>query len=150
MAETSGEMRGEGERQVKSGGDGEPAHQIVESDRDRGEDRDTEQAIEMRTARDAKAVPSSGGRNDPLESHLTGEQLANLTLEDHLLLERRIKVAHTNLNQKNAQKKKRSMNVGLKKSCRCGMNPQSRRSLFQVLQARAPQPVQLCLGTLQA
>ena len=83
--------------------DGEPAHQIVESDRERGEN--AEQAIEMRTARDAKAVPSSGGRNDPLESHLTGEQLANLTLEDHLLLERRIKVAHTNLNQKNAQKK---------------------------------------------
>ena len=104
MAETSGEMRGE--RQVNIAGDGEPAHQIVESDRDRGEDRDTEQAIEMRTARDAKAVPSSGGRNDPLESHLTGEQLANLTLEDHLLLERRIKVAHTNLYQKNAQKKK--------------------------------------------
>lgn len=145
-------MRGEGERQVNIAGDGEPAHQIVESDRERGEDRDAEQAIEMRTARDAKAVPSSGGRNDPLESHLTGEQLANLTLDDHLLLERRIKVAHTNLNQKNAQKKKekRSMNVGLKKSFRCGMNPQSPRSLSQVLQARALQPVLLCLGTLQA
>ena len=148
MAETSGEMRGE--RQVNIAGDGEPAHQIVESDREREDNRDAEQAIEMRTARDAKAVPSSGGRNDPLESHLTGEQLANLTLEDHLLLERRIKVAHTNLCQKNAQKKKRSMNVGLKKSCRCGMSPQNPRSLSQVLQARALQPVLLCLGTLQA
>ena len=107
MAETSGEMRGKGERQVNVAEDGEPAHQIVESDQYRGEGRDAEQAIEMRTARDAKAVPSSGGRNDPLESHLTREQLANLTLEDHLLLERRIKVAHTNLCQKNAQKKKK-------------------------------------------
>ena len=105
MAETGGEMRGKSERQVNVAEDGEPAHQIVESDQYRGEGRDAEQAIEMRTARDAKAVPSSGGRNDPLESHLTREQLANLTLEDHLLLERRIKVAHTNLNQKNAQKK---------------------------------------------
>ena len=58
------------------------------------------EAIEMRTARDAKAVPppaaagGGGGAGEPLEHHLTRDQLANLTLE------RRIKVLHTNLTPK--------------------------------------------------
>ena len=58
--------------------------------RDDSEDEGDE-SIEMRTARDAKAVPSRGV-GEPLEHHLTRDQVANLTLES-----RRIKVMHTNL-----------------------------------------------------
>ena len=66
----------------------------IEIGGDGSEEGDGE-SIEMRTARDAKAVPSRGvgvGVGVPLEHHLNRDQLANLTLES-----RRIKVMHTNL-----------------------------------------------------
>ena len=89
MAESSGESREGGKGNVKLESDAETQIQI---ERYEGEEGD-EESIEMRTARDAKAVqPSQGLGGEPLEHHLTRDQLANLTLES-----RRIKVLHTNL-----------------------------------------------------
>ena len=99
MAETSGESR-EGEKgNVKLEREAETQIQIGRTE---GEEGDCE-PIEMRTARDAKAVqPSQGvkvGFGEPLEHHLARDQLANLTLES-----RRIKVLHHNLIPKLAAK----------------------------------------------
>ena len=88
MAESSGESREGGKRNVKLESDAETQIQI---ERYEGEEGD-EESIEMRTARDAKAVQPSQGLGEPLEHHLNRDQLANLTLES-----RRIKVLHTNL-----------------------------------------------------
>ena len=82
MAETSGEAREGGNVKVER--EAETEIQI-------GKDDEGGESIEMRTARDAKAVPSRGV-GEPLEHHLTRDQVANLTLES-----RRIKVMHTNL-----------------------------------------------------
>ena len=86
MDETSGKAREGGNVKVER--EAETEIQI-------GKDDEGGESIEMRTARDAKAVPSRGvgvGVGVPLEHHLTPDQLANLTLES-----RRIKVMHTNL-----------------------------------------------------
>ena len=86
MAETRGEAREGGNVKVE---------REVETEIQIGKDDEGGESIEMRTARDAKAVPSRGvgvGVGVPLEHHLTPDQLANLTLES-----RRIKVMHTNL-----------------------------------------------------
>ena len=85
MAETGGEGREGGNLKLE-----------IQIERDASEEGGDEgaESIEMRTARDAKAVPSQGV-GEPLEGHLTRDQLANLTLES-----RRIKVMHTNLTPK--------------------------------------------------
>ena len=88
MSETSGEARAGGKGNVNL-----ETKSKMEIGGDGSEEGDGE-SIEMRTARDAKAVPSRGA-GEPLELHLTRDQLANLTLES-----RRIKVMHTNLTPK--------------------------------------------------
>ena len=106
MAETSGQTRegGEGKVNLESDADSKKIeigrNYLAEKGGDGGDEAG--EAIEMRTARDAKAVPpppaggggGGGGAGEPLEHHLTRDQLANLTLE------RRIKVVHTNLTPK--------------------------------------------------
>ena len=97
MAETIGEAREggareRGEDQVKFEGETETETHMQATNYPEGKNV----GIEMRTARDAKAVPSSSSRVgvgglEPLEHHLNRDQLANLTLEST-----RIKVMHTN------------------------------------------------------
>ena len=99
MAETRGEAR-EGacgkarEDKVNLEGGAETKIRLVRNDPEK-RTGDEDKGIEMRTGKDAKAVPSSRGGGvgglEPLEHHLNRDQLANLTLES-----RRIKVMHTN------------------------------------------------------
>ena len=103
MAETRGEAREGGCGRAREGGEhqvnvkGEADNKIHMQARNDPEKRtgDKDKGIEMRTGKDAKAVPSSPGGGEgglePLEHHLNRDQLANLTLES-----RRIKVMHTN------------------------------------------------------
>ena len=103
MAETRGEAREWGCGRAREGGEdqvnfkGEADNEIHMQARNDPEKRngDKDKGIELRTGKDAKAVPTSRGGGEgglePLEHHLNRDQLANLTLES-----RRIKVMHTN------------------------------------------------------
>ena len=138
MAETSGEAREGGNVKVE---------REVETEIRIGKDDEGGESIEMRTARDAKAVPSRGvgvGVGVPLEHHLTPDQLANLTLES-----RRIKVLHTNLipkhlpnknpNFKKKSRERKTPNIQIE-IFRCGTNPPISTSRSQVRPARVHQP----------
>ena len=147
MAETRGEAREGGNVKVER--EVETEIQIGRDDEE-AEGGEGGESIEMRTARDAKAVPSRGvgvGVGVPLEHHLTPDQLANLTLES-----RRIKVMHTDLTPKHLpnrghiflkkiitekiqQKKLEQIEI-----FRCGTNPPISTSRSQVRPARVRQP----------
>ena len=88
------QARERGEDQVNVKGNADNEIHLARNDPEKRTGGETK-GIEMRTGKDAKAVPSSRGGGEgglePLEHHLNRDQLANLTLES-----RRIKVMHTN------------------------------------------------------